>query len=124
MKKNILKFSNWKRINEGKLRNELVRNAGRGYDIKNLEDGSVDIVQPWKKTKHGFDQKSAYDEMEDTTELDNLYKELSHDPIMLKRFLLKMSKHVSIEDIESAMKSAIDISRSSDNDNGWDLGVS
>ena len=90
-------FNKWHKLNEQKLRNELVRKAGTGgkYGIATGEDG--------------FDQKGAFDDSTNATKdgLEHMFKRLSKDPDAASAFIRKISKHVSIEDIAQSMHDAI-----------------
>jgi hypothetical protein len=90
-------FNNWKKLNEQKLRNELVRNAGTGDKFGRVTGDD------------GFDQKSAYDDIRNSTKdgLEHMFKRLSKDPDAANAFIRKISKHVSIEDIAQSMHDAI-----------------
>jgi hypothetical protein len=93
-------FNQWNKVNESSLRNELVRSAGKG-DIHGMPDAN----------KQGFDQKTAFDNLDDNTEFMDLYDELSKYPEFLNIFIRKISRHASMDSIKSAMQSTLDIAR-------------
>jgi hypothetical protein len=79
-------------MSESKLRNKLVKKAG-SRDIHGNDTGI------------SFNQKSAYDDLEDKSEIDLLYQVLSNmDNSTLKTFTRSLSKFTSIDDIKNVMK--------------------
>lgn len=88
MKTNVNNFKDWK-LNEQKLRKTLVRGAGKRYG------------------EEGFDQKQAYDDLEDTSELDDLFKQLAENPEYIKRFAKGISSKISLEEIKAALEQSI-----------------
>tara|TARA_Y100000389_G_scaffold120623_1_gene117966 strand:- start:1430 stop:1822 length:393 start_codon:yes stop_codon:yes gene_type:complete len=92
MKKNALTFDQFETVSESKLRNKLVKKAG-SRDIHGNDTGI------------SFNQKSAYDDLEDKSEIDLLYQVLSNmDNSTLKTFTRSLSKFTSIDDIKNVMK--------------------
>lgn len=89
---NVLTFNQFKTINESKLRNKLVKKAG-SRDIHGNDTGI------------SFNQKSAYDDLEDKSDIDLLYQVLSNmDNSALETFTRSLSKFTSIDDIKNAMR--------------------
>ena len=93
-------FNSWykkNKLNEGKLRNELVRKAGTrdNYGIATGEDG--------------FDQKGAFDDSQKATQdgLNHMFSKLANDPEAARLFIRKLSKHTSLEDIAQAMHTSL-----------------